>query len=130
MKTKRFFPLPSPLHEGWPFAAALTLAIFIGGTPAPGEEALPQKPPGIAGTITSIGEGGRSVLVEARPGEKSGSPKALVRITEDTRLLDAKCEPLQPGTLKAGLQVHVWFKGPVAESYPAIGTGAVIQVLP
>lgn len=129
MKTKRFFPRAKSL-PAFLFLRTLFLLHGFVGAAAAAQEALPQKPPGIVGTITTVDEGGARVLVEAKPGEKSGSDKAMVRITKATRVCDAEGEPLANGSLKAGQRVRVWFKGPVAESYPVQGTGAVVQVLP
>jgi beta-N-acetylhexosaminidase len=98
-------------------------------------ERTPSRAPDISGQITrattSVVDGSRRItlLVEAKPGDVSGSPKALVTVDSSTRVFHAnaklspKVEDLLPGTT-----VSVWFEGPVAESYPVQGRAGTILI--
>jgi hypothetical protein len=68
------------------------------------------------GTVTSVSV--RGLRVEVNPGESSGSPKAQVTIPEGTPVTDRSGRMYDPGSIRLGSIVSVWFTGPVAESYP------------
>ena len=99
-------------------------------------ERTPSRAPDISGQITrattSVVDGSRriTVLVEARPSDVSGSPKALVTVDGSTRIFHAntklspKVEDLLPGTT-----VSVWFEGPVAESYPLQARAGTLLIM-
>lgn len=95
----------------------------------------PARAPDISGQITrattSTTEGSRriTILVEAVPGDVSGTAKALVTVDSSTRIFhaqagrSAKVEDLLPGGT-----VSVWFEGPVAESYPVQGRAGTLLI--
>jgi hypothetical protein len=89
---------------------------------------IPSEPPSIRGQITEIDELGR-IRVEVNPAEDHGSDKAIVRITETTRIIDAYGASVSADRLRVGTIVAVWFDGPVAESYPVQTSGGVIQTV-
>lgn len=111
--------------------SALLLALFLVSC----AERIPARPADITGQITrattSVVDASRriTVLVEAVPGDVSGSPKALVTVDGSTRIFRAntkvlpKVEDLLPGTT-----VSVWFEGPVAESYPVQGRAGTLLI--
>lgn len=80
----------------------------------------------IRGAITAIDSAGR-IRIEESPAEDSGSAKAVVRITPDTRIVDQNGKT-RPDALSVGLTVSVWYIGPVAPSYPAQATASVILI--
>ncbi|HEX5831905.1 MAG TPA: DUF3221 domain-containing protein [Gemmatimonadaceae bacterium] len=82
--------------------------------------------PSIAGTITE--RVGDRVRVEEQPSEASGSAKALVRLTIETRILAPDGSALSADELREGRRVRVWFTGPVAESYPVQATAGTVVV--
>ena len=96
----------------------------------------PARAPDITGQITrattSASEGSRriTILVEAVPGDLSGSPKALVTVDGGTRIfhagpgVTARVDDLLPGGT-----VSVWFEGPVAESYPVQGRAGTLMIM-
>jgi hypothetical protein len=95
----------------------------------------PAQAPDITGQITrattSATDGSRriTILVEAVPGDLSGSAKALVTVDAATRIFhtqawrSAKVDDLLPGGT-----VSVWFEGPVAESYPVQGKAGTLLI--
>lgn len=97
-----------------------------------GSETLPTTNPSIRGTITQVSpDEPRTVLVEENPGEKSGSNKASVRLTGETRLLRRSGEGVQraaPDDLAVGQTVSVWFTGPVRESFPVQADAGTIVI--
>lgn len=115
-----FVPLMLPL---------LLLASCASGT---GSETLPTTDPSIRGTVTQVSSAEpRTVLVEENPGEESGSNKASVRLTGETRLLRRSGEAVQraaPEDLAAGQRVSVWFSGPVRESYPVQADAGTVVI--
>lgn len=85
---------------------------------------------GITGIVTSVGDS--EVLIEANPGERSGSDKSYVRVTPDTRIWKQSNGDKVTGVfedLKTGSRVKARFSGPVAESYPSQATAASIVML-
>lgn len=84
----------------------------------------------ITGTITRVGSGGSTILVEERPQEPSGGAKAAVTVTSVTRIWgpSGNTVRLSPADLRVGAVVRVWFDGPVAESYPVQGKAADIAL--
>lgn len=96
----------------------------------------PARAPDITGQITrattSATDSSRriTILVEAVPGDLTGSPKALVTIDSATRIfhagpgVSARVEDLLPGGT-----VSVWFDGPVAESYPVQGRAGTLMIM-
>jgi beta-N-acetylhexosaminidase len=97
-----------------------------------GSEAVPGTDPSIRGTVTRVSpDEPRTVLVEENPGEESGSNKASVRLTGDTRVLRRSGEAVQraaPADLAVGQTVSVWFTGPVRESFPVQADAGTIVI--
>lgn len=94
---------------------------------------LPDTPPSIAGTITSVHQAGEqigSIRVEAVPEEESGSDKAVVSISQGTVLLNASGQRIGFHQLTVGRKVRAWFSGPVRESYPVQADAATIILEP
>lgn len=95
------------------------------------KSAPPTDPVGIRGTITAKEPGdGRSasITVEGPAQQPAGaaSDKARVTITPQTRFYDEAGNPNDPAKLKVGVNVNVWFEGPVAESYPVQGSAKAV----
>ena len=89
----------------------------------------------ITGFITSVSgrSDGVTVLVEADPSHPSIGDKASVAVTNSTRItrrsqgggeVAATARDLVPG-----LQVQVWFDGPVATSYPVQGKAQALVIV-
>ncbi len=77
----------------------------------------------LTGIATRVEE--TMIMVEEKPEESSGSAKAAVTITSETKI-----ESLSGRTpeLRKGQRVSVWFNGPVAESYPMRGTARRVVI--
>lgn len=89
--------------------------------------AVPTLPASITGTVTGIGAD-RRIRIEERPGDASGSAKAVVRLSADATVVTragvaARFEDIGPGA-----RVSAWFVGPVMESYPVQATANVIVI--
>ena len=85
---------------------------------------------GIAGFITELP--GTAALVEENPLEESGSGKASVGITAETKIFVQQGQarvPATPEDLAVGQLVEATFAGPVAESYPAQTTAGSITII-
>ena len=85
---------------------------------------------GIAGFITELS--GTAALIEENPLEDSGSDKASVGITAETRIFIQQGQdrvPAGPEELAAGQLVEATFIGPVAESYPVQTTAGSITII-
>src|SRR5262245_51856604 len=111
----------------------LLLAVFAACSSRSAEEAAPASPPDIRGTLTKVNVSvePRTVLVEEKPEESAGSPKASVRLTPETRILKrmaGEVERAAPQDLAVGQTVSVWFSGPVMESYPIQATAATVVI--
>ena len=105
--------------------AALLLAAAC--APAAG---LPARQADIAGLITSVGEGTRTILVEELRDPNTGA-KASVTIGGSTRIWAVSGQTVarvMSDVLRVGASVRVWFDGPVATSYPVQGRAADIAV--
>lgn len=102
--------------------------------PAPDTAELPTDPPGITGAITYVAAGTSatslgSITVEG--GEQPAgavSDKAVVNVTNRTKIFDSSGKPTAADKLQVGVEVEVWFTGPVAESYPVQGAASAIQI--
>lgn len=107
--------------------AALAFSLACG---APDVE-LPRGPASIAGRVTAVQRAGEqigAIRVELRPADSTGSPKAVVRVTQGTEILTLASARADFGTLRVGQWVRVWFTGPVRESYPVQADAATIVV--
>jgi hypothetical protein len=124
-------------------ALVLVLGAFACNDPSPPADdpdiahtTIPTVPPDIRGVITSatvtagrgLGDSRGRVLVEAVPGEASGSAKAMVSWTGTTRIFRRDGTPVTADELARGVTVSAWFTGPVAESYPVQARARVIVV--
>lgn len=109
-------------------AIALLVASACGGGAARGAA-------DITGFVTSVSgrADGVTVLVEADPSHPSFGDKASVAVTSSTRItrraqgggeVAASFRDLVPG-----LQVEVWFDGPVATSYPVQGKAQTVVIV-
>jgi acyl-coenzyme A thioesterase PaaI-like protein len=88
----------------------------------------------MAGIITSVSgrSDGVSVLVESDPSTPTSGSKASVAVTSSTRItrrapggdVTATARDLTPG-----VQVEVWFDGPVATSYPVQGKALAVVIV-
>jgi hypothetical protein len=120
---------------GLRLALALTVASSVSCSPA---SIAPDRPPDIVGTITSVQpptapDGPTRVRIEANPSEESGSPKMVLAIGPETRLLDRRdgdeSRDVAVGALRVGDRVEGWVTGPVMESYPSQGTAGTIVLV-
>jgi hypothetical protein len=88
----------------------------------------------ITGIVTSVSgrTDGVTVLVESDPSTPSSGSKASVAVTSSTRVsrrakggdVAATARELTPG-----VQVEVWFDGPVATSYPVQGKALAVIII-
>jgi hypothetical protein len=114
-------------------AALLAAAGCGGGAPGAGEPggaaaaAVPAEPPSITGVVTAAGPG-RTLRVEERPEDASGSAKAQVRVPEGAAILDRGGRARRFDEVQRGARVSAWFTGPVAESYPVQATARVVVI--
>ncbi len=107
--------------------AAISSAACSAAPATPSAEVrLATEPPSIVGTITAI-ENGR-VQIDERPAARSGSAKAVVRLTPSTVILGPDKSAWPVDSLRVGRQVRAWYSGPVAESYPVQTNAGIIQV--
>jgi len=115
---------------GWAVTLVLLAWSCAAGRPAAGEAGdgarVLRGPADIRGSITRLDD--RQLLVEENPGEETGSPKAWVRLTATTEILDAAGKSLGVTDLRKGQIVAVWFDGPAAESYPLQAKARTIVV--
>lgn len=107
-------------------AAWLALGCARGG----GDVSLPARAPDIVGTVTHVNRSGErtvTIRVEERPADVSGSAKASVRITEDTRVIRGG-SIVSEREIREGARVSAWFTGPVAESYPVQASAEAVRI--
>ena len=82
--------------------------------------------PAMTGIVTSIGPG-RTLRIEERPSDESGSAKAVVRVPEGAAIRDRDSgASLTFEQLEPGATVSAWFAGPIAESYPVQATASAL----
>ncbi len=96
---------------------------------------VPDVAPDIVGTITTVqapatAEGRTRVRIEANPADDSGSPKMVLAVEPETRILDARgggeMRPAGLEALRVGARVRAWVTGPIMESYPSQGSAGTI----
>ena len=107
----------------------LVLVALALGACAPAAS-LPARQADISGLITSLGDGARTILVEESRDPNAGA-KASVTIDDSTRIWTVNGQTVtrvEPGALRVGASVRVWFNGPVATSYPVQGKAADIAI--
>ncbi len=119
---RRFLPL-----------LVLAFAILPSCSPRSPGETAPATDPDIRGILTKVNLTVEpwTVLVEEKPEEAAGSAKAMVRLTEATRILrraGSGIERTAPQDLAVAQRVSVWFTGPVMESYPVQATAAIVVI--
>ena len=88
----------------------------------------------IAGIVTNVSgrTDGVTVLVESDPSTPTSGAKAAVAVTSGTRItrraqggdIAATARELTPG-----VQIEVWFDGPVAMSYPVQGKALAVVIV-
>ena len=120
-------------QEGRKLRRLALLAAMLAVVPSAGV-AEAQEATGGAGGITGIVTDvtGASLLIEENPNEQSGSEKASVEVTDETRIFRRQGGHLTPAgldDLEVGNQVETSFAGPVAESYPVQATAGSIIIL-
>lgn len=92
--------------------------------------AAPTRPADMAGLITSVGAGARTILVEESRDPNTGA-KASVTIDASTRIwtvAGGTFTRVAADALRVGSSVRVWFDGPVATSYPVQGKAADVAI--
>lgn len=115
-------------------AGALLPTVLMLGAVACRVAEMPVQEPDITGIITAVAPGPAdgplgTIRVETVPEDEAGTPKASVTINPDTRIHhDTSREDESFGALREGMQVHVWFTGPVRESYPVQATAARVVI--
>ena len=109
----------------WPLAVAVLLAACTRSS-SDARDFLPSEPPYLRGTVTALGEA--RVRIEENAGEQSGSAKAELRLTPETRILWRTGEPANAGDMRLGARVSAWIDGPVRESYPVQGDAGTIVI--
>lgn len=93
---------------------------------------MPTTDPAIRGTIQSVSRtesGIGAVLIAGPLADGTTLDKAMLSITDKTRVLSAAGEELEPDVLEAGMRVEAWITGPVRESYPVQADADVIKLL-
>lgn len=84
--------------------------------------------PSITGVVTSIGPG-RTLRIEERPSDESGSAKAMVRVPEGASIRHRDSQAQRHfESIQQGATVSAWFTGPVAESYPVQATANALVI--
>lgn len=116
-------------------AAMLVSTIFLMGCSG---SKPPEETPGVTGEIKEFrrvdsGTVIATMLVEGGPQPHGAvSDKAMVSLTEETRIFSAEGERIEIGEFEDaasdGATASVWFTGPVAESYPVQGTAKAVQL--
>lgn len=87
---------------------------------------IPRTMPSIIGQVTAVNL--PTIVVEEKPTEPHGSPKARVKTTNETKVFVRDGGVVSGAELHVGQQVKVWFTGPVMESYPVQATAGVILI--
>ena len=111
----------------------VAIAITVGASCQKTAVELPDTPPSIAGTITSVDQQGehRGVMrIEADPAQPEGSDKAVVTIDQKTALIDDAGKKIPFSQLKNGRKARAWFIGPVRESYPVQANASIVILEP
>lgn len=108
----------------------LVLSLVVAAACAP--SGPPTREPDIVGLITIMSDDGHTILVEERPQETSGSAKARILVTEQTRIwrLGSPITTATWSDLRVGTGVRAWFDGAVETSYPLGAKGAAIAIDP
>jgi len=111
---------------------AAVVALLVGGIGcASAPVSAPTTPPDIAGQVTAVDPSGErigTIRVEASPGERAGSAKAMIRVGTATVVIGPDHRREEFAALAVGQSVRVWFSGPVLESYPVRAGAATIAI--
>jgi hypothetical protein len=119
--------------------AILTLSLFVALTPTVGADEINPSIFGAPDKITPANADAKkfgtigSFLVAAPKDVKSALDKAIVRVTEKTKLRKMNGNLEEEATfadVKTGCTVSVWFTGPVLESYPVQATAGKVLIFP
>lgn len=97
-------------------ALLLLSAACVAAPPPPQAAATADGEPYIRGTITSVSD--RGVMIEEKPDQRSGSAKAMLRVSDETQIVSADGAPKTRGDLRSGQRVSAWTTGQIMESYP------------
>ncbi len=95
-------------------------------THAGADAVVPATRPQIRGTITLMLP--EQMRVEAKPEQRSGSPKAVVRVGPAVPVAYRDGRRAAVAQLRLGQQVSVWYAGPAELSYPERATASVIVI--
>jgi beta-N-acetylhexosaminidase len=118
----------------------LAVAVLLAG--GHGATAQADGKVDIRGNITRVnklneGQKGQGilavVLIEGKQEPNTGYEKAVVKITQKTKLWKQagdKKKPAMATELKVGTRVEAVFTGPVAESFPVQATAGEVVILP
>lgn len=87
---------------------------------------VPAGKPQIRGTITLMLP--EQIRIEAKPEQRSGSPKAVVRVGPAVPVAYRDGRRAAVAQLRLGQQVSVWYAGPAELSYPERATASVIVI--
>lgn len=112
----------------------LLAAALAAGCGMPSGATLPNEAPSIEGTIreSSAIQDGRRILVEAGAQVAGREPAAYITVLRGADVLAGSGETIAPASadeLVVGAQVRVWFRGPVAESFPVQATAGTVLIL-
>jgi hypothetical protein len=110
----------------------LCMAILAGCSTKPSSDGSGNFQIAIRGIIKdiNIGKDGANILVEGKIEADTVYDKAMVHINVDTMIQKDDLSKLFKVTdLKVGDTVEVFFKGPVAESYPVQGTAEIVRII-
>lgn len=112
----------------------LLTAALVAGCGMPSGASLPSEAPSIEGTIreSSAIEAGRRILVEATAQVAGREPAAYITVPRGADVLAGSDEMVARASadeLVVGARVRVWFRGPVAESFPVQATAGTVLIL-
>lgn len=121
--------------RGLRFAGVALMAALASGcggrhdAVASAPEGIPVAAPSIRGQVTAR-EGDRQLRIEADPAAESGSDKAVVTLTDATRVWHRDGSAATAGEIAVGTTISAWFSGPVRESYPVQADAGVLVIEP
>lgn len=78
--------------------------------------------------VTSSTAADRRLWIEERPGDATGSAKAVVRLSAGATIITRAGVAARVEDIAVGTRVSAWFIGPVMESYPVQATANVIVI--
>jgi hypothetical protein len=112
----------------------LLTAALVAACGMPSGASLPNDAPSIEGTIreSSAIQAGRRIFVEATAPVPGREPAAYITVLRGADVLAGSGETVVPASadeLVVGARVRVWFKGPVAESFPVQATAGTVLIL-